>query len=328
MLMILYLTSKRYMNILDFLDETEDVIIKKYVGEYNLKDFLGKSIQRLGHIETIVIDRSCILDTNEEIIEVLKTYMAISKMRIVFYFDSLDKEVISNLIGLGIYNIITESEVEKLKEEIEMSLLEGMKERYVKSKIGLLCDNEEKIPFDFKGKQITIGVVGSQHRVGTTTVAMQFATYLRSIGANVSYVEANNSGHLSLIAEHYNMERNGFGYQYKGISFDNINSTNNTVFDFMVYDLGVLSSITIKGLLNSRLRILCSGKQPHELHFWSKAKQLLGDIDYTTVFNGFTCKNEGNVYSTLPWEEVLGENSNKEIFRNITENFLRICVNE
>jgi hypothetical protein len=203
-----------------------------------------------------------------------------------------------------------------------------VEERYIKSKVGLLVEEEKEVPFDFKGKQITLGVVGSQHRVGTTTVAMQFATYLRSIGANVSYVEANNSGHLRLIAEHYKMQRGGLGYQYKGISFDYINSTNNTVFDFIVYDLGILSSMTIKGLLNSRLRILCSGRQPYELPFWKKAEELLGDMDYSTIFNGLISKNEGNVYGAMPCEEVLSENSNNEIFRDITENFLRRCGNE
>lgn len=46
------------MNILDFLQDTEELLIKKYVGKFNLKEFLGKSIQRLGHVETIVIDMS------------------------------------------------------------------------------------------------------------------------------------------------------------------------------------------------------------------------------------------------------------------------------
>jgi hypothetical protein len=246
----------------------------------------------------------------------------------VFYIDSSDQGFVHELINLGIFNIITESMVNGLREEIEMCLFNGMTERYIKSKVGLLVGEEKEVLFDFKGKQITIGVVGSQHRVGTTTVAMQFATYLRSIGANVSYVEANNSGHLRLIAEHYNMQRDGLGYQYNGISFDYINSTNNTIFDFIVFDLGILSSMTIKGLLNSRLRILCSGKQPHELPFWNKAEELLGDMDYSMIFNGLISKNEDNVYGAMPCGEVLGENSNNEMFRDIIENFLRRCGNE
>jgi hypothetical protein len=63
------------MNILDFLNEKDEVLIKKYVGEYSLKDFLGKSIQRLGHVETVVIDRTCLMDTDLEIIETIKTFI-------------------------------------------------------------------------------------------------------------------------------------------------------------------------------------------------------------------------------------------------------------
>lgn len=32
----------------------------------------------------------------------------------------------------------------------------------------------------------------------------------------VSYVEANDSGHMKLIAEHYETKKNGDGYLYKG----------------------------------------------------------------------------------------------------------------
>ena len=72
--------------------------------------------------------------------------------------------------------------------------------------------------------------MGTQHRVGTTTIAMQFAVNLKSIGSNVSYVEANDSGHLRLIAEHYRMQEIEDGYMYKGIAFESINSTSKVFF--------------------------------------------------------------------------------------------------
>ncbi|SKC73448.1 hypothetical protein [Maledivibacter halophilus] len=114
---------------------------------------------------------------------------------------------------------------------------------------------------------------------------MEFVAYLNSIGANVSYIEANESGHLQLIAEHYKMKKIDDGYRYKGIAFEGINSSNNIVFDFIIYDLGVLDNRTMKGFLNCNIRILCTGNKPHELPFYEKGLKLLGETEYNIIFN-------------------------------------------
>ncbi len=321
--MILYLTSKRYMNILNFLQDEEELFIKKYVGKYNLNDFLGKSIQRLGHIETIVIDRTCLTDTNEQVIEAIKAFKSYSKIEIVFYLGEENENLFYELIGLGIFNIITKSEVEELREEIRLCLFEGMSERYVKGNFGLLCEDVKEIPFDFKEKQITIGVVGTQHRIGTTTIAMQFATYLKSIGANVSYVEANDSGHLKLIAEYYEMKKINDGYIYDDIAFEGINSTNKTVFDFIVYDLGVLDSKTMKGFINCDVRVVCAGNKPHELVFFQNGVDLLSSIEYSTIFNGGTRNNGIEACVAMPCNDILNDIVNQKILRTIIDNFLK-----
>ncbi|QUH31134.1 hypothetical protein [Vallitalea guaymasensis] len=321
--MILYLTSKIYMNILDFLKDEEEVLIKKYVGEFSLKEFLGKSIQRLGHIETIVIDRTCITDTEEQIVNAVKTFKLYSKIKIVFYMAEQNESLVHNLIELGIFNIITQTEVKALKEEIKMCLFDSMSEDYIKRKIGLLCEDVQQRELDFKEKQITIGVVGTQNRVGTTTIAMQFASYLKSIGGIVSYIETNDSGHLKLIAEYYKMQQNGDGYFYNGIAYESINSINETVFDFMIYDLGVLNSKTAKGLINCDIRIVCGGKKPHELPYFEKSVLMLKEVKKNIVINGSNNCAEDTVYVAMPCNNMLNEKSNMRIFGDITENYFR-----
>ncbi|KAB3537880.1 hypothetical protein F8154_01920 [Alkaliphilus pronyensis] len=255
------------MNILDFLKEKEELVIQKYVGEFDLKDFLSKSIQRLGHVQAIVVDRICLINTEEIIIDAIRAFKSLSKIKIVFYIPNEEQSLVHELIGLGIFNIITESEVDKLKKEIEMCLLEDMTEKYIKDKFDLVHDIKEGTLIDFKGKQITIGVVGAQHRVGTTTVTMQFACYLSSIGAKVSYVEANDSGHMKLIAEHYEMEKNGDGYLYKGVAFEPLNSKNETEFECIVYDLGVFSKKALVALENVQIPIVCGGDKAFEQNY-------------------------------------------------------------
>jgi hypothetical protein len=313
------------MNILDFLQEKEELLIKKYVGNYSLKDFLGNSIQRLGHVETIVIDRTCLTDNNEQVIEAIKLFKSFSKIKVVFHMSEQDNNLAHELIGLGIFNIITESEGEKLREEIKMCLFYGMTEQYIKNKFGLRYENEiekeeKEITFDFKEKQITIGIIGSQHRVGTTTIAMQFTTYLKSIGANVSYVEANNSGHLRLIAEHYKMKKINNGYRYDDISYEGMYSTNQTLFDFIIYDLGVLDSKTIKGFINCKIRVLCAGGKPYELSFLQKSEELLKEIDYNVILSGSEVNvGEAELYRSIPYNNSLEDTVNHKMFKSILD---------
>lgn len=311
------------MNILDFLSESRELFVKKYVGSYGLKDFLGKSIQRLGHVDTIVIDITCLTDNEEQIVNAVETFKSYSKIKVVFYMAEQNESLVHNLIGLGIFNIITQTEVEALKEEIKMCLFGSMLEGYIKRKIGLLCDDVQERELDFKERQITIGVVGTQHRVGTTTIAMQFASYLQSIGGNVSYIEANDSGHLKLIAEYYKMQQNGDGYFYNGIAYESINSMNETVFDFMIYDLGVLNSKTVKGFINCDIKIVCGGKKPHELPNFEKGVMMLRGIEQNIVINGSNNCTEDNVYVAMPCDNILNEKPNQGIFRDIIENYLR-----
>ncbi|SKC77576.1 hypothetical protein [Maledivibacter halophilus] len=321
--MILYLSSKENINVLDFINDEEEVILKKYVGEYDLMSFLSKSIQRLGHIEIIVIDLSCIANSDEEIINSIKIFRKCNPSRVVFYMDKINESLVHELIGLGIFDIITEQEVTALKEEIKMSLFEGMSESYVKKKFGLLCDEAESISFDFKEKQIPIGVVGTQNRVGTTTIAMEFAAYLNSIGANVSYVEANESGHLQLIAEHYKMKKIDDGYRYKGIAFEGINSSNDTAFDFIIYDLGVLDNRTMKGFLNCNIRVLCAGNKPHETFYLYEVKEKLVDIKYSTIINYLHELNneQCDYYYTKSTVDVINRLYNDEIYCSIMKEY-------
>jgi hypothetical protein len=174
---------------------------------------------------------------------------------------------------------------------------------------------------DFKGKQITIGVVGSQHRVGTTTVATQFACYLSSIGAKVSYVEANDSGHMKLIAEYYGMEKNGEGYLYKGVAFEALNSKNETEFECIVYDLGVLDVQSKVGFENCMIRILCAGDKPYE-----QLCEMIGKIstDYFKIINFSEGSSCNEVYYTNYEPTFFNINVNNYIWKLL----IRKCISK
>lgn len=78
------------------------------------------------------------------------------------------------------------------------------KEYLLKSmNISMDFDIETITQYSFAGENIKIIVAGAITRVGTTTTAMNMASYLSSIGAKVSYTEANRNNHLNSIHSYF-----------------------------------------------------------------------------------------------------------------------------
>jgi hypothetical protein len=111
-------------------------------------------------------------------------------------------------------------------------------------------------------------------------------------------VEANDSGHMKLIAEHYGMEKNGEGYLYKDVAFESLNSKNKTEFECIVYDLGVLDDRNKVGFENCNIRILCAGNKPQEILYSKNLRKYLIELNsfeviyFSTNFECLSCRSE------------------------------------
>lgn len=245
--MILYLCSNQNINLFDFLDKDRGMPIKKMSGVFKLKQFVIHDVRNLSQFGFLIIDLKAIKDNETEIIEAITAFGAMYNARIILFAEGLDANspLISKLIELSVYNIITSTNFEDIKEEMLQCVSpEGRDMRSaVRSKYFSLEEikEKEKTEHVFLCKDIKIAVVGAAHKVGTTTTAINLVNFLVNVGADVAYVEANTNEHLKCLPGYYKdmsfketyIEYKGAKYYFRG-SFPEDN--NFTVIDFGAID--------------------------------------------------------------------------------------------
>lgn len=270
-------------------------IIKKLSGEFNLNKFVIHDMRNLSHYSYVAIDLNAIKDTKKEIIEALRAFKVMYNSRVIIFAEERTKEedLINDLVNEKIYNIITAANVAEIKEEILKCVSkEGMtyEDHFTRGNNNLLGNTEQYI---FKQKDIKIAVAGVSRRVGTTTTAFNLTNYLSTIGAKVSYTEANANEHLKDIAEYYEFTSKGENnFIYKGVEYyPNKQFPNN--YNFNVFDLGILNGSTLPIFKACNMRILCSGSKPYEILEYKKALTSISEFNISTVFN--SCPEIGRI---------------------------------
>jgi len=154
--------------------------------------------------------------------------------------------------------------------------------------------------YEFAKKDIKIAVAGVHHRVGTTTMAINLANYLSSIGAKVCYVEANEHDHLSKLPAFYQgMTSKDDVILYNGVKYLSLHSECHDEFDFIIYDMGVINSKIIGAIRNNcDAAVLCATGKPYELNDIEKYKDLLDTTLLNTIFS-FVAESDQHKYLKL-----------------------------
>jgi len=323
--MLLYLSSNDHINLLDFLNDEHGIIIKKLSGTFSLKQFVLGDLRSLNHFQYMVIDLNAIKDSNSDIMEAVNAYKKMFASRLIFYIENMKAhhDLVLKFIENGIYNIVTANNIEVLKEELLKSISDlGISKRDIMLKL-----NPNEASFNttlhahgFSKKEIKIAVTGVQHRVGTTTMAINYANYLSSIGAKVCYVEANEHDHLSKLPAFYQgMTLKDDVTLYNGVKYLSLHSECHDEFDFIIYDMGVIDNRIISAIRkNCDAAILCATGKPYEVNDIEKHKNLLDTTSLNTIFS-FVAEPDQHKYLKL----------HKDIhFSNYTPNYFNGEVNE
>jgi hypothetical protein len=300
--MILYLSSNENVDLLDYLIQDKKLVIKKLSGQFNLNKFVIHDMRNLSHCTQIVIDLKAITDKEEELLNGITAFKAIYNARIVIIAEGLENnsELLKKLIDIEIFNLITADKIEFLRDEIEKCLIgDGMSYQDCLKFLDNITDNYKSKSYNFTGENIIIVVAGVMPRVGTTTVAMNLSNYLASIGAKVCYVEYNMSEHLRTIAMFYDgLADKGNYCEFKGVRYYNYQRIDQS-YNFIVYDLGVLTNKNIKFFNDSNIHILCSGSKPYELRSMYRIGNEILDIDVNVVLNYISSRGKEKVEKLL-----------------------------
>ena len=337
--MLLYLTSNDNVNVFDFLESEHGIIIKKLSGHFSLKQFVMHDMRSLEHYQYVAVDVKALKDVDEEIMDAVNAFKKLHSSRLIFYIEDNENhaELIQELIQIGIYNIVTASDVTMLKEEILKATSDmGFSLREIQSKFS----KEEvhtsflKADLGFVKKEIKIAVTGLQNRVGTTTMAINLANYLSSIGAKVCYVEANENKHLSKLAAYYQgMTEKDSILTYNGVKYLNLHSECHDEFDFIIYDMGVVNSKIIGAIRkNCDVAIICATGKPYEANGTEKIEDLLDEnqiykvLSLVAEFDRSRIKNQNqnqNVYFSNYTPDYFDAEINKELWEVVVKPFVK-----
>ncbi|GEM_PF-742135 len=290
--MLLYITSNVNMGIFDFLSDEQGMIIKKFNGTFQLKQFVIHDMRSLTHYGFLAIDLAALKDEEDEIIEAIMAFRSMYTSRVIFYVDKIgeNERLIGQLIEQGIYNIVASDEVQVLEEKIRKTTGSlGMSKRDAMS---LLNQDDTTSPmfkpdYRFVQKEVKIAITGVMHRVGTTTMAFNLCLFLSGLGAKVCYVEANGSNHLiKIMEETTNMVTNGNVNIYNGICFMDLYGESDEEFDFIVYDMGVVESKVIGAIKNKcDVGVLCATAKLYEKDEYIKVNQSFEGIEVSRLFS-------------------------------------------
>lgn len=323
--MLLYLTSNDHINLLDFLNDEHGIIIKKLSGTFSLRQFVLGDLRSLNHFQYMVIDLNAIKDSNSDILEAVNAYKKMFTSRLIFYIEDMKahRDLVHELIENGVFNIVTATDVEAIKAEILKSISDlGTSKRDLILKLNPndASFNTTIHAYEFSKKEIKIAVTGVQHRVGTTTMAINLANYLSNIGAKVCYVEANEHDHLSKLPAFYlGMTFKDDVILYNGVKYLSLHSECHDEFDFIIYDMGVINNKIIGAIRNNcDTTVLCATGKPYEMNDIEKYKNLLDSTLLNTIFS-FVAESDQHKYLKL----------HKDIhFSNYTPNYYDGEANE
>ena len=303
-------------------------LVTRFINEYNLEKFMQTELRNLNSIDYLIIDLKSIenLTTEDEIISKITLIRKMYNLRIIILAEGYKygNILLGKIFNLGIYNIITEVEESKLNEQLEKTLSEeGMSfGNSIKYKIDnqLIAVNQttKLIKENFiKVKQtVSIGVIGTEKHIGTTTVAINLAKYLSELtNIRACYIENNNHNSIITLVENKAAVYVADSEKviFKGIDMflkpKNMSDILSNNFNFYIYDYGALDEITEEekmSFLTRDLKIVVTGNKSWEIPNLINCFQIIGeDINTYLVVNFATDSEKENFRINLGeyWKE-------------------------
>ena len=262
--MILYLASTGHTNLLDFTgwyDPASETPIKKLVGNFVLKQFVIYDMRNFSHFTHVVLDRPAFGDSDAEFAEAIEEFLTMYNARVTVICEGLSQSdpLFSALLESGVGNIVCDTEIRAMQQEITECLSEKGMIRYNPKERKKKAESAKQYRFDCENVRIMI--TASQPRVGATTAAMGLCGWLKSVGAAVAYIEANSSSHLPIIARSYEMEQADQGWLFEGVQYRRKEPEEPV--NFIVYDTG--SDYQAELMKKADLSLLVCGTKPYEL---------------------------------------------------------------
>lgn len=326
--MISYFSGSTFNQaILGGIKKADELIFEENVeNNQDFYKYIKQNIINLSEIDSLVLDISACINTDEEILnalEMLRTMYDSMKIIVVAPYYELGNPFLTKCVQMGICNIINTDDFRQIELDVEKCILQGMTYREA-AKFKEV--RPEKLLVKHKVKRAVnkrlIGVAGTETNIGTTHTAIILANYLRKQGFMVALAERAKTEAFASICDAYgeNIFEEGY-FTLSGVDFwpavddEKMQMLLTHSYNVIVIDFGLYEQTNKDAFERCEDRLVISGSKPWEMeavnHVFSEAsKEVLKK--YTFIFN-FTPESD--------YEDIVeGMNGLHTVFLNYTEN--------
>lgn len=260
----------------------------EYITEYSIKDTSS----------CIIIDISLWSEKSDLIVENICNIASSTRSKIIVYAVgySPDSILCRSLTEHGIDNIITAGNLADIKTEF-LRFYNSSDTQVIERKS--LSQSETEIK---SALAITIGVAGSQERIGTTTQCFQITKYLSAKGFRTAYLEFNNTRYLANMKKLFNLSKTDF--YFEGINIFLAEQINQILreYDYIVYDYGSITNpnFNMYSFLEKNSCIIVCGDKPNEIDYSTAAlSQFQNNTDVVYLFNFVSEADFGDIRALM-----------------------------
>lgn len=346
--MILYLSRNESANLLDEIASKSALHIRKLSGNFCLSEFIVRDMRKFASCRFFCVERLAIAEQDSEFLEALQSFQMMYGARIVIIHESAGEidPFTQGLVRIGVTDIVTAPDMNEKRSQIAECLsTEGM-QRYRPKAVKAAHDksDEEKETlaqsiilkemedeqYRFDCLNVKIGIIGSTRRVGTTTIALGLASFIKNHGGTACYVAVNTNRHLESIAETYGFDTEEDYYTYDAIDFYE-SMLPRYDYNFIISDFGDIRREAIKAYKECDIHLLCgaSSKRFEIAEFGDSLKTIKSvkpqiltyapNPDYEEFFqSSFT----GNLTIIRSVKDMMDFKTNGLMFKGIVEQYI------
>lgn len=262
-------------------------------------------------IKTLLIDLSVITNTDEDVIKAIKTlrfYNNDCKFIILAIEREVGDKLLSTMVDMGIYNIITNEDemIGKIKDYTlsnatykEASIFQKNDEdenennktknktKAEKMKAKAQKDNKKVIVKTLKQK-IVISILGTQPRIGVTHTSILLAYNLMRNGYRVAVIEYNKSNHYKYLSNCYENKiyKNDFTSFtkinqidfYCNVSDETLAKIQGLSYDYIILDNGCIKEDNVLEHNRADVKLVVFGSRAWEQHNLANVLELGEDV--------------------------------------------------
>ena len=344
--MVLYLSRNENANLLDKVAQEKSLHVRKMSGSFCLSEFIIRDMRKFASCQYFCVERLAITEKDNEFLEALQSFQMMYNARIIVIYESTNEVdgLVRGLVQIGVTDIVTAPDmVEKLGQLGECLSVEGMlKYKPTASKAKETDEEKETLAQSLSQKEmedeqyrfdclnVKIGIIGSTRRVGTTTVAMGLANFIKHHGGTACYVSLNLFNHLEHIANANNLDTEEDYYTLGSVDFYESMLPKHD-YNFIINDFGDMKREAVKRYKECDIFILCGASNKlHEVVEFAEALKPIKSVK-PMVLTYIPNPDYGSLFSTTvtskpvvikPVKSMLDCKTNGLVYKSIIEKYI------